>query len=121
MSAKTSCYSLPQSSNLRRGNAETRKFETFDKHAQKEGAGDSGNCKTTSALTSTFIMSTLNVTPFGNRPARRACLLEYSGNSLFSRIPNPLLSHGAFAGILEIPGRRIPFGSANRFLSSDFL
>lgn len=125
---KTSRHSL-QSSNLRRraalrGIAKTRKFETFNKRAQKEGAGDPGNCKTTSALASTFIMSTLNVTPFGNRPARRASAF-WNTQRQPSALPDSRIPFAIPRCLRrntgDSAGRRIPFALANRFLSSDFL
>lgn len=100
----------PGFSNLRRRAAASRRpgnSKLSTNVRKKKVPGTRENCKTTSALASTFIMSALNVTSFGNRPTRRARLLEYSGTaSALSRIPNPSLSHDAFAGILEIPGRR---------------
>lgn len=98
-----------------RGIAKTRKFETFDKHSQKEGARGPGNCKTTSVQASTFIMSALNVTSFGNRPARRAGLSGIPSSPSFSRTPilrystMPSSAYWRFRGVEFLSTRQIVF------------
>jgi len=59
---------------------------------KKKVPGTRGIAKQHPHPASTFIMSALNVTPFGNRPARRA---RFSGISRHP--PHPSLPHGAFA------------------------
>lgn len=84
-----------QLSNLRQRIAEIRKFETFDKRAQKEGAGDPGNCKTTSAPGINF------------HNERAQCYAVWQSSSqtrplsgISRQLPHPSLSRGAFAGLL---------------------
>lgn len=113
-STKTPQHSS-QLSNLRERIAEIRKFETFERRAQKKGAGDSGNCKTTSAPGINFHNERVqcyavwqsssqtrplfwNIQASSSSFATPWCLCPYTGGSGAS---NPSL--------------------ADRFLSSDFL
>lgn len=101
-----------QLSNLRQRIAEIRKFETFERRVQKKGAGDSGNCKTTSA-------PGIN---FHNERAQCYAVWQTSSQTrlLFWNIQ---ASSSSFAIPLPYTGGS---GASNpsladRFLSSDFL
>lgn len=93
-----------QLSNLRQRFAEIRKFETFDKRAQKKGAGDSGNCKTTFAPGINFHNERAQCYAVWQSSSQTRPLSGISWQTFPSfAIPWCLCRH-----TLEILGRRIP-------------
>lgn len=101
-STKTSQRSS-QLSNLRQRIAEIRKFETFDERVQKKGAGDSGNCKTTSAPGINFHNERAQYYAVWQSSSRtRPLFWNIQASSSFT-IPWCLCRQ-----TLEVPGRRIP-------------